>query len=368
MVLIASARAIAGLCFVVATAYSEDRVKIAPVSVAVKRDGITGAGRAVVAGDGRHVTLHYPNHPDDFGGSGGTGTALSSDGGITWSAGADDWPMPKMVDLWQDRLRDDSHVAFGIRWTPDPKKRGTQTAADVPADAYSLAISKDAGRTWSHSSATLRCPPEIGIIARPLPRIFEDRKGTWLMPAYAWGKTGTRALLLRSLDQGRTWDMLSVITSAAAIVKAGTEVTTPWLETTVEFTRDGSLLAVIRTGSSEKSALVIARSTDAGATWSPVEKLITGPQHEAVAGKLPSLQLMPNGTLVLLAAHTKLGCFIHLSRDGNGREWSAAQVITPISGGNTSMLALDADTLLVFTPSNKTISSWKVTVPAPNAR
>ncbi|OYW30480.1 MAG: hypothetical protein B7Z47_03530 [Chthoniobacter sp. 12-60-6] len=346
-------------------AAAED-VSTAPAVSAVERAGITGAGWAVVTGDvqARKVTLTYPNHPDDFGGTAGTGTSHSGDGGKTWTQGPDDWPIPKSIDLWQDRLSDGSLVAFGICWAPDPKKRGEQTSADVPADAYAISVSKDQGRTWSTSAATLHCPPEIGIIARPLPHLFEDGQGAWLMPAYAWGKRGTRALLLRSLDRGRNWSVLSTIVTAEGIQKAGASLTTPWLETTVARTKNGSLLAVMRTGSNEQAALIVARSKDDGVTWSPVEKIVAGPQRQIVAGKLPNLLLMPNGTLVLIAAHTKLGCFMHLSHDGTGCEWSAAQLVTKVSGGNTSMTALDVSTVLVFTPSSKRISCWQVTLPS----
>ncbi|WP_395745143.1 sialidase family protein [Prosthecobacter sp.] len=347
-------------------AAAADGDNAAPAATVVERAGITGAGWAVVAGEAgaSRVTLVYPNHPDDFGGTAGTGASHSADGGRTWTQGPDDWPVAKCIDLWQDRMKDGSLAAFGIRWVPDPKKRGEQTGADVPADAYAIAVSKDQGRTWSTGVATLHCPPEMGIIARPLPHLLEDGKGAWLMPAYAWGKTGTRALLLRSADHGRNWSVLSTITTAAEMVKAGAAPTTPWLETAVARTADGALLAVIRTGSSEQAALVAARSADGGTTWSPVEKIVAGPQRQIVAGKLPSLLLMPNGTLVLLTAHTKLGCFLHLSHDGNGREWSAARVVTQVSGGNTCMTALDAETVLVFTPSSKRISCWKVALPA----
>ena len=328
--------------------------------------GITGAGWPVAAADAeaRNVTLTYPNHPDDFGGTAGTGTSHSADGGKTWTQGPDDWPIAKCIDLWQDRMSDGSLVAFGICWAPDPKKRGEQTSADVPANAYAIAISKDQGHTWTTSAAILHCPPELGIIARPLRHLMEDGKGAWLMPAYAWGKGGTRALLLRSVDRGQNWSVLSTITTAAEIQKASVAVTTPWLETTVARTADGSLLAVMRTGSSEQSALVAARSADAGVTWSSVEKIVTGPQRQRVVGKLPGLLLMRNGMLVLLSAHTQIGCFMYLSYDGTGREWSAAQPVTKVSGGNTSMTALSAGTVLVFTPSSKRISCWQVTLPA----
>ncbi len=105
-------------------------VIVQPRVAAVERDGITGAGQVVSVGN--RLLVFYPNHPDDFGGSGGSGASVSEDGGATWQAQPDDWPMSRMVDLWADKLRDDSLFAFGIRWVPDPKKRGEMTAKDVP--------------------------------------------------------------------------------------------------------------------------------------------------------------------------------------------------------------------------------------------
>jgi BNR repeat-like domain len=337
------------------TAWSAE-VLVQPRVSVVEREGITGAGQVVQAGN-RFIVI-YPNHPDDFGGSGGTGASISEDGGATWKAQTDDWPLPKMVDLWADRLRDGSLLAFGIRWAPDPKRRGEMTAKDVPADAYQIAISKDEGRTWEPHSAVIDCPAEFGVIARPLPHVFEDENGILFMPAYAWGKQGNHALLLTSADRGKRWTVPSSITTAAAMVKAGAPVTTPWLETTVSPTKSGDFLAIVRTGSNAKAALVSVRSTDRGKTWSAPEKL-------PFAGKLPTLQFLPNGVLVLLTAHTKNHCRLYLSTDGNGREWSSAHVLTSQSGGNAGMTVTGNDTLLVISPANKRIDAWRITLRTP---
>lgn len=336
----------------------EPQVLVQPRISVVEREGITGAGQIVAAED--RLLMFYPNHPDDFGGSGGTGASVSEDGGATWKAQPDDWPLPKMVDLWADRLRDGSLLAFGIRWAPDPKKRGEMTVKDVPADAYQIAISKDAGRTWQPETAVIECPAEFGVIARPLPHTFEDDKGALFMPAYAWGKQGNHALLLTSLDHGRQWKVLSSITTAAAMVKAGAPVTTPWLETTVTPTKGGDWLAIVRTGSSAKASLVSVRSTDRGKTWSAPEKL-------PISGKLPTLQLLPNGVLALLTAHSKNHCRLYLSADGNGREWGAAHVLTSQSGGNAGMTMAGKDSLVVISPANRRIDAWRVSIRAPSA-
>jgi hypothetical protein len=91
--------------------------------------------------------------------------------------------------------------------------------------------------------------------------------------------------------------------------------------------------------------------------------VVAGQKREAVTGKLPNVLTLPNGMMALLTAHTKRGCFLHLSRDGIGREWDAGQLITKVTGGNTTMVALDASTLLVFTPANGRINCWSVALP-----
>jgi hypothetical protein len=333
------------------------QITVAPRVSVVEREGITGAGQIVSAGD--RLLMFYPNHPDDFGGSGGMGARISEDGGATWKAQPDDWPMAKMVDLWADKLRNGDLLAFGIRWVPDPKKRGEITAKDVPADAYQIAISKDQGRTWQAEKATIDCPAEFGVIARPLPHTFEDEKGVLFMPAYAWGKHGNHALLLTSADRGKHWTVLSSITTAAAMVKAGAPVMTPWLETTVSPTKSGDWLAIVRTGSSAKASLVSLSSADRGKTWSAPEKL-------PIAGKLPTLQLLPTGTLALLTAHSKNHCRLYLSTDGSGREWSPAHILTSLCGGNAGMTVTGKDSLVIITPANRRIDAWRVKLHAPN--
>ncbi|MCX6910083.1 MAG: exo-alpha-sialidase [Verrucomicrobia bacterium] len=358
------------------TRAADVQVTVEPVVTVRERPGITGAGWAVaydVAGGAKtikRIALIYPNHPDDWGKTGGTGLSYSSDGGRAWVAGPDNSPIPGMVDMWQDRLRNGELITFGIRSVPDREKAlaGKEEAADKPP--YAVGISKDRSKTWQTETAKIHCPPSVGVIARPLPRIFEDADGTMFMPAYAWSKMGNRALLLKSSDRGRNWNVASVIADAQAIRASGAALASPWVETAVVRTSDGSLLAVVRTGSSAKSALVTTRSTDGGGTWSPMEKVFTGPHKRIVAGKLPGLCLLPNGVLVLLTAHTKNHCRLYLSHDGTGREWSDGFIITSQGGGNTSMIATGPDKLLVFTPANGRIQCWHVTITrnAPTAK
>lgn len=182
------------------------------------------------------------------------------------------------------------------------------------------------------------------------------------MPAYSWGPGGSRAVLLKSKDRGRTWDVAATMATAAAFKALGVAVTTPWFENMVARTADGSLLTVVRTASNARGVLMTVRSTDEGATWSAPERLLAGTEKRLVAGKLPNVALLPNGALVLLTAHTKNHCRIHVSWDGRGREWSGAYVITSQSGGNTSLVPLGRDQVMVLTPATGRISAWTVTI------
>ncbi|MBI5686595.1 MAG: exo-alpha-sialidase [Verrucomicrobia bacterium] len=341
-----------------ATRAADVQVTVAPVVTVREREGITGAGWAVATD--RKITHIYPNHPDDWDKSVGTGLSFSEDGGLTWKAGPDNSPLPGMVDMWQDRLRNGELMTLGIRSVPNREK--VLTAPATATSEYLVAISKDQGKTWQAETAKLHCPSNLGIIARPLPRIFEDERDTLFMPAFSWSKTGNRALLLKSGDRGRNWNVAATIADAQAIRASGAALASPWVETAVVRTSDSSWLAVVRTGSSAKSPLVTARSTDGGVTWSAVEKVLTGPQKRIAAGKLPGLCLLPNGVLVLLTAHTKNHCRIYLSLDGTGREWSDGIIITSQGGGNTSMICTGPDKLLIFTPANGRIHCWHVTV------
>ena len=328
-------------------------VVVSPRVTVVERQGITGGGYPVTIGD--RLLNFYPNHPDDFGGSNGMGSAISTDGGLTWNTGRDNWPLPGMIDFWADRLRNGNLLGFGIGWVPDPKTRREVTLPEVPADAYQTAISKDAGRSWIRARARIECPPEVGVIARPLPHMVEYENGLLLMPAYAWKKSGNKAVLLQSKDGGQLWKVRSVITTAVAMAQVGARVVTPWLETTVSPTQDGELLAIIRTGSTVKSSLVSVRSTDRGQTWGR-------PQVLPCAGKLPTLHLLNNGILTLTTALSRNHCRVYLSADGTGRNWSRPFVISSLTGGNVGVTISGENTLLVTSPANRRIDAWHLRI------
>ncbi|MBA4017210.1 MAG: hypothetical protein C0483_08560 [Pirellula sp.] len=343
----------------------EIEVTVAPMAVVRERPGITGAGwvatvRTDAAADVPHLRLLYPNHPDNWGKSTGTGASISRDGGRSWTAEPDNTPLVDMVDQWTRQLADGSVIAIGIRSVPDPKTR-TNVADNGGRAACVVGHSADFGASWKTADCRIECPAALGVIARPLPPILEDASGTLFMPAYAWSSAGSRALLLASEDRGLRWTVRSTIVEAAAIRAAGVPVTTPWLETSIARTADGGWLAAVRTGSSARATLMQTRSAD-GRTWDALAPLLSGDDQQPVAGKLPSLLRLGNGMLVLLTAHTQNHCRIYISPDGAGRRWSKAYVVTSQSGGNTCLAAVGDDALVVVTPANGRLYAWPMTV------
>ena len=63
----------------------ELEVIVTPRTTVVDREGITGGGQPVHIDD--RILITYTNHPDDFGGSFGTGSAWSKDNGETYTPG-----------------------------------------------------------------------------------------------------------------------------------------------------------------------------------------------------------------------------------------------------------------------------------------
>jgi hypothetical protein len=332
-------------------------VVVSPRVTAIEQNGITGGGRPVKSGD--RVLNFFQDHPDDFGGTKGLGSVISEDGGFTWTKGPNNWPMPNVVVMWADRLSNGNLLAFGIQWLPDPAKRRDPDPQLPPDDAYQMGISKDHGRTWKLERATIECPPEIGYIVRPLAPIIE-RRDRLLMPAYTWSRRGNKAVLLESADGGRNWNVRSVITTAVAMIKSGAYVSTPWLESTISPTIDGKLAAIVRTGSTVKSALVSTHSSDGGKSWSE-------PTVLPFAGKLPTLRLLNNGVLTLTTALSRNHCRVYLSTDGAGRKWSNAFVISSLTGGNVGVEVTGDNQLLLATPANRRIDAWRLTI-APEPR
>ncbi|MEO3869986.1 exo-alpha-sialidase [Nonomuraea sp. B12E4] len=192
------------------------------------------------------------------------------------------------------------------------------TQVDGHTSRLGVLTSTDAGETWTRSTATFTTPDELaGLgVAHGMPIQLLD--GTILVTAYnPYGPTAAfKAELYASRDGGRTFARRGVIAEPSDGFT--------YNEAAVEQVADGSLLAVLRRDGGPYSTLHHSRSTDDGATWSPVDFLRLPGQDCAVRGVAPRLLLMPDGVLVLSAGRPDN--WMTVSLDGRGDSWGLPRV------------------------------------------
>jgi hypothetical protein len=229
----------------------------------------------------------------------------SHDGGRTWET-------PAVI---VDSEVDDRNPAVGL--APD----GTVVLAYHTQGSYSedgswapqlhrvqmrLTWSQDGGGAWEDTE-----PRNLGAMEKhsAYGRIVTLSDGTMLMPIYGGSieseeEAGSYAYILRSGDNGRTWDQPSLISEG-------------YNETALLLLPDGDLLAAMRSGDRE-GLLAVCRSSDEGMTWDEPAAVTGGREHPA------DLTLLSNGWVLMVygVRHDPFGVQARVSKD-NGRSWSA---------------------------------------------
>jgi len=139
----------------------------------------------------------------------------SNDGGATWSP-----PTPMFEDsrsrrsthtIRTARLRDGSLVAVGGRFFRDDPEEGICNRANMGLVEMELFLlrSSDEGRTWDGPEPLL--PPLVGPAFEVAHGIVELRDGRWLWPTSTWkgwngaAPNGMKAVAFVSYDRGKTW-------------------------------------------------------------------------------------------------------------------------------------------------------------------
>lgn len=210
---------------------------------------------------------------------------------------------------------------------------------------------------WPHLAITVHYPGTeremvypIETLMSSMGHIMTDTDGTLYISTYQAGfssETGEPAFystvkILKSADNGRTWNYLSEILTDPAL---RTEKTAGgfdgFCEPYMERMPDGSFLILIRMGSNVPS--YYARSTDHGKTWSK-------PEIFDKVGVFP--QLLTLGCGVTLASYGRLGVYLRATSDETGLCWEdPIDLNVPMNGEGsccyTSMLALDDNNALV---------------------
>lgn len=304
---------------------------------------------------------------------------------VSWSASLDTSSTPP---LYRYSVSDDGGVTYrkdsngnqivkeeGVTFTNSIKKRdGSIVSVDfvpVPSSTTSsdwdinYHTSTDNGETWTHHVTA----GDIGKVTFPVNvdwfrlhrGIVENSDGSLLAVAYGNFNTDPtdtieqqqgssivtgstrrdRAMLIKSVDGGVNWSYVSTIAYDRNLYNSYKQTGVidrydryeGFNETALARTKDGNLLAVLRTGS--YISLYQSRSTDNGITWSAPQLLPGVTDFNDQQSVDPDLLLMPNGTLVLSygRSYTKL----LVSEDGNGNSWTAPPLITynEIPGSNT---------------------------------
>ncbi|MEU4191519.1 sialidase family protein [Kribbella sp. NPDC026611] len=341
-------------------------VGIGPAVTIQQEDGLLQMPHSSVS-TGTEAMVTYAAHVDTAAGT-GTRFATSANAGETWSVAAARNPMPDEQSYNLSRLRNGDLMALSYH----TYMRAGDRSADVETK-----VSHDGGQTWGTLRVGAMTTPETmrpidANSSRPgrslggfvlVHNVVEDADGTLYQSAcgYYTNDTKYRQLILRSTDGGVNWTTLSTV------AYNGTQPGEGFCEAAIARAADGSLLAVMRTGSYLN--MYTARSTDNGRTWTTPSILRAG--GLAVVGVYPNLIPLLDGRLALY--YGRPGQSLMLSPDGSGTTWLPPTPIDYRNSANGSAIPLTPTTLLTFgdrganwspnKPPTSTIWSRTITLP-----
>ncbi len=255
---------------------------------------------------------------------------MSSDQGKSWKPWPGLQPEPKLR-LFRRRLSDGTWISHRYLFRVNEEQTG---------EGFILRSSND-GATWSkHETLLAEVPFAADKFAGMWGHILEMPDGRLLCGVY--GRVQGRAKyingIVESTDGANNWRYLSHLCSDSSLGNEGPD------EMNLVRLESGELLSVFRTGTSPRSHMHQARSTDGGKTWSQRRDLRS-------VGVSPQLLLLTNG--VLVCTYGTRDVHVMASWDGTGRDWSKPQLIYKGEGsGYTDLQAVSSDTFrMVFDQS-----------------
>jgi hypothetical protein len=220
---------------------------------------------------------------------------------------------------------------------------------------YGLMADSPDGLAWSGTRpyaldipATADLIP--GVAAVVIHRsVLREPDGSLLASMYGRFKDDVkdRAWVARSDNEGQTWRYVSTIAYDPQARGEG------FNETVLARVADGSLLAVMRTGSGTDFTLHQCRSLDGGRTWD-------APRDLGVSSVEPDLCLMRNGVLACSFGRPIVNLMFSL--DGSGRVWTEPVVIYDSPGNSTcytALLEVSPGRLLLVYDTNGAGSPWQ---------
>lgn len=238
----------------------------------------------------------------------------STDQGKTWSKPQLVHPQePKgLGSLKPTLLKDGSLVAIGYAfYHPDPETLANPQTGGLPPGENLISTSVDQGRTWTKPVRLAHNRPEVLELSGPA---IQTRTGDLLAVGYPmmpWDgirPSGIVGVLLRSKDNGRSWDDRTIYFNYKSISP---------LEARLCQLSDGRIVAIVwaldeASGKCHNNLVVV--SGDDGKTWS--EPIDTG--IDAQASNLTPLE---NGQFLSIHAHRQsdpTGIYVrHVDFTGN---------------------------------------------------
>ncbi len=262
----------------------------------------------------------------------GLGGVRSADLGTTWTR------------MTNPPLGSGSSITPSLFWRTD--REGFLTGASLPSLPMGIrtAITRtaDGGATWTPAEAiTLQgSTADLALLQVSTPH-FADATNGYVIGWYSStrGSMGNRAVALRTTDGGRTWaevaspqtgDSCNVITVAGESVHA--------------FDASNVVASITFSCSAGGARQVVVRSSDAGATWAPVTWV--GARHGVLRGAMHFVDAM-EGIAVHVDPGTT-GARLALARTTDaGRTWTVTEgpasnsSLTGISGVGRTVIAGD---------------------------
>jgi hypothetical protein len=287
---------------------------------------------------GPNVFISISEHADDYEHHPVDSMRISTDSGATFPrriAGQDLF-LTGMVKLPDGTLFAQSYITYrtgartaetvywksvdAINWT---RHVGLLT---LPQDQGSYSSTKNPDATWG------------GILFRNVLLMADGSLRASLYGRYATDSK-YRSVYGRSNDNGHSWTIVSTI-AYDATAASGTE---GFCEPDVQRVADGSLLAVMRTGSWEP--LQQSRSLDNGYTWSkPVP--LADVDHDDAKSVNPHMAMMGNGVLVLGYGRPQMRLLFSL--DGSGYRWTGTtKTYADLTSGNGGIREVGTNKLMM---------------------
>jgi hypothetical protein len=213
--------------------------------------------------------------------------------------------------------------------------------------------STDGGQTWERIKGRFTPPngeqfagTDRGLRVHRVPRVLDD--GAIVVPVYTVYRSMPRRIsaFLQSTDGGLTWTQRSFVPSSIGTNEVG------W-----RHTKDGRLIAVMRTEGENPARLRVSWSSDDGHTWTPSQPLLD-PDGAQVVGIYPDVVLQPNG--IMLMSTGRPDNRVYIDYDGTGETWDEVRNVFTLypsdtgngrydgSSGNQSMTNVGSSRTLFF--------------------